>query len=35
MFGEGLVVYWFGYVEDARVTIPEGVAVMDGKFFGL
>lgn len=35
MFGEGLVVYWFGYVEDARVTIPEGVAVMDGRFFEL
>ncbi|MFQ6127949.1 MAG: TPD domain-containing protein [Thermoplasmata archaeon] len=35
MFGEGLVVYWFGYVEDARVSIPDGVSVVDGRFFEL
>ncbi|MFQ6106344.1 MAG: TPD domain-containing protein [Thermoplasmata archaeon] len=35
MFGEGLVVYWFGYVEDARVAIPDGVSVVDGRFFQL
>jgi hypothetical protein len=35
MFGEGIVVYWFGYVEDARVTIPEGVSVVDERFFDL
>ncbi|MFQ5909642.1 MAG: TPD domain-containing protein [Thermoplasmata archaeon] len=35
MFGKGLVVYWFGYVEDARVSMPEGVSVVDGRFFEL
>jgi hypothetical protein len=35
MFGEGLVVYWFGYVEDSRVSIPGGVSVVDGRFFEL
>lgn len=28
MFGQGLVVYWFGYVDD--VQIPEGIFIMDG-----
>jgi hypothetical protein len=35
MFGEGIVVYWFGYVEDARVAIPDGVSVVDERFFEL
>jgi hypothetical protein len=33
LFGEGMVVYWFGYVEDVDVDVPEGVAVVDGEFF--
>jgi len=28
MFGQGLVVYWFGYLDE--VEIPEGIYIMDG-----
>jgi hypothetical protein len=30
LFGEGLVVYWFGYVEDMDLKLPEGVSITDG-----
>ena len=33
LFGEGMVVYWFGYVEDGGVETPEGVALVDAEFF--
>jgi hypothetical protein len=33
LFGEGLVVYWFGYVEDLRLSIPEEVSLCDGTDF--
>lgn len=33
IFGDGMVVYWFGYVEDADLPIPEGVSVVDANFF--
>ena len=35
LFGDGMVVYWFGYVEDARVSIPDGVSIVDARFFEL
>lgn len=31
MFGSGMVVYWFGFVDGIRT--PEGVIVVDGTFF--
>lgn len=33
MFGDGLVVYWFGYVEDVEINLPEGISITDGQFF--
>jgi hypothetical protein len=30
LFGDGLVVYWFGYVEDVDLQLPQGVAITDG-----
>ncbi len=33
MFGDGLVVYWFGYVEDQEYDLPEGVDIVDATFF--
>src|SRR5438093_13077892 len=33
LFGDGMVVYWFGYVEDVDLPIPEGVNVVDAHFF--
>lgn len=33
MFGDGLVVYWFGYVEDVEHHEPEGVGILDGTAF--
>jgi hypothetical protein len=33
LFGDGIVVYWFGFVEDGGVPLPEGVTVMDTEFF--
>lgn len=32
LFGPGMVVYWFGFIEDIRP--PEGVQLVDGTFFG-
>ncbi len=34
-YGEGLVVYWFGYVEDVDLHLPKGVSITDGRDFGL
>ncbi len=31
IFGEGLVVYWFGYVEDVDLPLPKGVSITDGE----
>lgn len=33
MFGDGAVVYWFGYVEDQRYDLPEGVDIVSPTFF--
>jgi len=33
LFGDGMVVYWFGYVDDVDLPIPEGVNVVDATFF--
>jgi hypothetical protein len=33
LFGDGMVVYWFGYVDDVDLPIPEGVKVVDANFF--
>ncbi|MFQ5838404.1 MAG: C15orf41 family protein [Thermoplasmata archaeon] len=34
LFGDGLVVYWFGYVEDVDLRLPDGVSITDGRDFG-
>lgn len=33
LFGDGLVVYWFGFVEDYDHKVPEGVTLLDGTAF--
>ena len=33
MFGDGVVVYWFGFVDDVSYDVPEGVDVVDATFF--
>ena len=33
LFGDGMVVYWFGYVDDVDLPLPEGVNVVDANFF--
>src|SRR3972149_6852954 len=33
MFGDGAVVYWFGFVTDQQYEVPEGVDVVDASFF--
>jgi hypothetical protein len=33
MFGDGAVVYWFGYVDDQRYDLPEGVDIVSPTFF--
>ncbi len=33
IFGDGMVVYWFGYVEDVNLELPEGVTILDESFF--
>ncbi len=33
MFGDGIVVYWFGYVEDVDMKLPVGVSMVDRRFF--
>lgn len=33
LFGDGLIVYWFGHVVDQRYDLPEGVDIIDPSFF--
>ena len=33
LFGDGMDVYWFGYVDDVDLPVPEGVSVVDATFF--
>ncbi len=33
LFGNGLVVYWFGYVDDVDLPLPDGVSITDGENF--
>ncbi len=33
IFGDGIVVYWFGYVEDVNLQLPEGVVIANEQFF--
>jgi hypothetical protein len=33
LFGDGAVVYWFGYVDDQRYDLPEGVDIVSPAFF--
>lgn len=33
LFGEGLVIYWFGYAEDVDLKLPEKVSISDGADF--
>ncbi|MEK6839120.1 MAG: C15orf41 family protein [Candidatus Thermoplasmatota archaeon] len=33
LFGDGVVVYWFGFVEDVELPMPEGVTVLDANYF--
>lgn len=30
IFGDGVVVYWFGYVADVDLRLPEGISITDG-----
>jgi hypothetical protein len=33
LFGDGIVIYWFGFVEDYDINMPEGVFLGDDTFF--
>ena len=33
IFGDGIVVYWFGFVEDVDIEVPNGVNMVDERFF--
>ena len=33
LFGDGMVVYWFGFVDDVELPMPGGVSVVDANFF--
>ena len=33
LFGDGIVVYWFGYVNDVDLDLPNGVNIVDASFF--
>lgn len=33
IFGDGMVVYWFGYAEDVDLELPNGVTILDDSFF--
>lgn len=32
LFGDGIVVYWFGFIEDMDLKVPEGVHLADDRF---
>jgi hypothetical protein len=32
LFGDGIVVYWFGFIEDMDLKVPEGVHLADSRF---
>jgi hypothetical protein len=32
LFGDGIVVYWFGFIEDIDLKVPEGVHLADDRF---
>jgi hypothetical protein len=33
IFGDGIVVYWFGYVDDVKLDVPKGISMVDQRFF--
>jgi len=33
IFGDGIVVYWFGFIDDVDLKVPNGVNLVDMKFF--
>ncbi|MCK5548086.1 MAG: TPD domain-containing protein [Thermoplasmata archaeon] len=33
LFGDGIVIYWFGYIDDLSHKIPQGVLLADKRFF--
>jgi hypothetical protein len=32
LFGDGIVVYWFGFIEDVDMKVPDGVHLADARF---
>ena len=33
LFGDGVVIYWYGFVEDHNMKMPEGILLADKRFF--
>jgi hypothetical protein len=33
LFGDGIVIYWFGFIEDIDLKVPDGVILVDERFF--